>query len=269
MANKIVLVLSVALGLGLISCASNPYTKKSSFVYLYTKAMIIEDAELRYNKFLSAGKDYIISGTPEAEMVKEVAARLVDAADKWAIASGKPKYVKNYKWKFTLFDYKARNAVSLVGGEIIVCTGILTYTQTPDGLAAILGHEIAHALLNHAQEDAASGILKYSAAMTVQDNMGRGGALGADAAMTYLGTYPASRSHETAADTVGLRLMLIAGYKGEEAIAVWERMAASESSGKSAFFSTHPLHEKRIENLKKDLPIAQELAQKILAYKQQ
>jgi predicted Zn-dependent protease len=238
-------------------------------VYLYTKAIIIEDAELRYNKILSELKDHIITNTPEAEMVKEVAIRLVDAADKWAIANGKPKYVKNYKWKFTLFDLEARNAGCLGGGEIAVFSGILPYTQTPDGLAAVLGHEIAHALLNHAQEDAAAGIWKYSAVMTAQANAGQGAALGADAAMTYLGTYPASRSQETAADTVGLRLMLIAGYNGEEAIAFWERMAASGSSGKSDFFSTHPLHEKRIENLKKDLPVAQELAQKILAHKPQ
>jgi predicted Zn-dependent protease len=234
---------------------------------MYTKGMVIAGADQRYNQFLAVAKDQIITGTPVATEIQEISERLIVAAEKWATANGKPNYLKPYKWQFTLIKEDSANAFCMAGGEIVVYTGILPYTKNNDGLACVLGHEIAHALLNHEQEDLAGGIWKQALVMNVQSNVGAVSGVVANAAATYLGTLPHSRKQETETDKVGLTLAIIAGYNGEEAIALWQRMSANGSSEKSDFTSTHPSGANRIESLKKELPIAQETAKKVLAYK--
>jgi predicted Zn-dependent protease len=144
------------------------------------------------------------------------------------------------------------------GGKIVVCTGILPITRTEEGLAVVLGHEIAHALLNHGQQRMSAGVLQELGAVGIA--LG-GSMLGLSEttqslAMTAYGigsqlggTLPFSRSHESEADHYGLILMAIAGYNPDAAVPFWERMAAMGGGGTPEFLSTHPSDTTRIRQL--------------------
>jgi predicted Zn-dependent protease len=108
--------------------------------------------------------------------------------------------------------------------------------------------------------------MQTATVMNAQSFGGTGGETIADVAITYLGALPHSRKQETEADTVGLTLMLIAGYNGEEAINFWQRMASRGHTGKSDFAFAHPSDEKRVENLTKELSTAKETAVRVLSY---
>lgn len=165
----------------------------------------------------------------------------------------------------------ALNAWCMPGGKIVVYTGILPYTKTESGLATVMGHEVAHALLNHGQQRTSASIFQqYGAAGLDILTSGKSEA-GRQAWMTaygagsqIFGMLPFSRSHESEADKIGLVLMTIAGYNPEEAIPFWERMSQGSGGGApSEYFSTHPSHETRISNLTKWIPEAKTQASQI------
>jgi predicted Zn-dependent protease len=177
-------------------------------------------------------------------------------------ANGKADYLKDYKWEYKLVDSKEVNAWCMPGGKIVVYTGILPITKDDAGLAAVLGHEVAHALANHGQQRMSAGLLQQAGAVGVavatqnkstesqqvwMQAYGVGSQVG--------GMLPFSRAHETEADQIGLLLMTIAGYAPENAVGVWERMSAM-SGGKAPaeFLSTHPSNQTRIDNIKSWIP---------------
>jgi predicted Zn-dependent protease len=158
------------------------------------------------------------------------------------------------------------------GGKIVVYTGILPVAENADGLAAVMGHELAHALLNHGRQQRSADILKsigaiatsvIAAVADVDYETRRQVETLYDIGTTYLGTLPFSRKHETEADEVGLVLMTIAGYESEEAVAFWTRMNALSGSGTPAFLSTHPSNDQRIANLSAAIAGAKETAERI------
>ncbi len=193
-----------------------------------------------------------------AEMKKEspvskntaLTARVTEIAKRVAAATG-----KSFDWEFTLFENKEVNAWCLPGGKIGVYTGIAPVALTNAGLAAVLGHEIAHATLKHGGERASSqlalaGVL-LGAELTA-DNVLKDGRL-KPLLLAALGlgvqvgiVLPFSRAQEAEADNVGLEYMAKAGYDPREAIALWERMAKSGGATPPAILSDHPTSESRI-----------------------
>ncbi len=173
----------------------------------------------------------------------------------------------NAQWEFVTFKNSTPNAFALPGGKVGVHDGFLPITQTDAGLATILSHEIAHVTLNHHEQARRNSGL-----------VGLGGALlGSALGSQYSGlinttselafNLPNSRKNETEADRVGLIYMARAGYDPREAIKFWERFNAyNKQHGRqlSAFLSTHPLNETRINTLKQTLPIAMVEYQKTL-----
>lgn len=170
------------------------------------------------------------------------------------------------QWEFVLFESKDANAFCLPGGKVGVYTGILPVTKDEAGLAAVLGHEIAHAVARHGGE-------RMSEAMVIQAGgslLGTGLAnsdprLQAAAQMAYgvttkLGAeLPHSRAQESEADHIGLFYMARAGYDPEQAVKFWERFAAfnQQQGGETPWFlRTHPLDEVRIRQLKELMPEA-------------
>jgi predicted Zn-dependent protease len=144
------------------------------------------------------------------------------------------------------------------GGKIVFYTGILPVANNETGVAAIMGHEVAHALANHGQQRMSAAIIQQAGAAGIaavtndktakeqeiwKKAYGVGTSIG--------GMLPFSRSHETEADQIGLYLMAIAGYNPDEASLLWERMK-SNSGDKSPreFLSTHPSNDSRIIKLK-------------------
>jgi len=249
-----------------LTCETNPLTKETTLALMSDKELFAMSFQ-QYNEFLS--ENTVINGTPKAIMVKSIGENIKTAAEKWYASKGNLKYLNDYAWEYNLVDSKEVNAWCMPGGKIVVYTGILPITQNEDALATVMGHEVAHALLNHGKQRVSAGYLQQL-----------GGALGATllglafgaseqtqelfllayGVGTNLGVMlPYSRKHESEADHYGLILMAIAGYDPEESIPFWQRMAAMGSSGPE-FLSTHPSHETRINDLKKSIPEAKKIA---------
>jgi len=150
------------------------------------------------------------------------------------------------------------------GGKIVVYSGILPITKDDDGLATVMGHEVAHALANHGQQRMSAGMLQQLGAVGVAAATGNKSTETQQIAMTaygavtqFGGMLPFSRSHESEADKIGLTLMAIAGYNPEQSVVFWSRMATASGGNKPPeFMSTHPSDETRIANLRRLVPEA-------------
>ncbi|MBA3032358.1 MAG: M48 family metallopeptidase [Gammaproteobacteria bacterium] len=187
-------------------------------------------------------------------------ARLQRIGMRIAAATGR----SDYQWEFKLIDNdKTLNAFCLPGGKVAVYTGLLPVAQDDAGLAAVIGHEVAHAIARHGGERLSQEILvaglSVATVVATQDSPNRDlyvGLLGAGAAVGYL--LPYSRLHESEADRMGLIYMAKAGYDPRAAIGLWQRMAEA-GKGKSKppeFLSTHPTDATRINELERWLPEA-------------
>jgi len=257
----------LAVTLLLCGCAKDLQTGKSTMAFVPNK-QLISSANQQYDQVLKESK--VAKGTPEAEMLSRVGWKLVSAAEKWVVAQGSPNHFKDYQWAFTLIEDKSINAWAMPGGKIAFYTGILPITQNEAGIAVVMGHEIAHAILNHGQQRMSAGILQQAGMMGTSIALGASGmspqmqslsmtAFGVGS--NVFGTLPFSRKHEDEADLLGLKLMAIAGYNPNEAVSFWERMNAQGGSGSGpAWLSTHPSHEGRIKNLKNSIPKAMQTA---------
>ncbi|GMO70277.1 MAG: hypothetical protein Ta2A_18810 [Treponemataceae bacterium] len=232
---------NVVLAFSFTGCAHIPYTGQISFSDAEEK----KAASTYYTQFIRYSET--VKNTADAQMVQDVSNRIIEAAKKWAKVNNASWYLKNYNWDVTLIRSNEANAWCMPGGKIVVFTGLLPVTRSADGLAAVLGHEVAHALLIH----------------------GYRGQHAADVAVTWVSrktrsTLPYGRGMETEADKVGLTLMVLAGYDGNEAAAVWQRMTQLYGDNSSTeFLSTHPSHSRRIKNLQNELRVSQRIAKKI------
>lgn len=229
----------------------SPLTGKTARVGLSSE----QEQELglqSYREVLSQSQ--IVTSGPEYDEVVRVARRLASATGDAA---------RDFQWEVSLVQSPNVNAFCLPGGKIVVYTGILPYTQTEGALAAVLGHEMAHAVARHG----AQRLLRTSLAqafltgaafsvnnMDMRDRQAVMAALGAGAEYGVL--LPFSRQQETEADELGLIYMARAGYDPHEAIPFWERMSQQGGSHPPGFLSTHPSDAQRIQDLKNFLPRA-------------
>lgn len=249
------------------SCATNPFTGKKTMA-LVPDSEIFPSAFQQYNQFLSENK--VIKGTKDAQRVENVGVKIKTAAERWLTANGNATYLKDYKWEYNLVESKEVNAWCMPGGKIVFYTGILPITKDDAGMAAVMGHEVAHALANHGQQRMSAGLLQQAGAVGVAVATSNKTAESQQLWMQAYGVgsqvggmLPFSRSHESEADMIGLTLMAIAGYNPENAVFVWERMSA-QAGGQAPpeFLSTHPSNQTRINELKKLLPEAKAEAAK-------
>lgn len=247
------------------SCAENPFTGKKTMA-LVPNSQLFPTAFAQYDQFLTENK--VVTGTKDAAMIKRVGQRIAVAAERWLNANGHQGYLKDYKWEYNLVDDKTVNAWCMPGGKIVFYTGILPIAKSETGIAAIMGHEVAHALANHGQQRMSAAMVQQGLAVagnvTIKDEKSRNAfnqyyGVGSN----VLGMLPFSRAHETEADKIGLYLMAIAGYNPDEASELWKRMKAN-SGGKAPpeILSTHPSNDSRIANLKALAPKAKEEAKK-------
>lgn len=258
-------VLTFALLLLFLSCATNPFTGKQTMA-LVSNDQLFPSSFQQYNQVLSESK--VVKGTSKADMITRVGQRIAVAAERYLDANGFQGYLKDYAWEYNLIDSETVNAWCMPGGKIAFYTGILPIAESETGVAVIMGHEVAHALANHGQQRMSAGLLQQAGAIGLNvalqndDNLelynqayGIGTSVG--------GMLPFSRSHESEADEIGLYLMAIAGYNPDEAAELWRRMNAN-SGGQAPpeILSTHPANETRITNLTKLTPKAKEEAAK-------
>jgi len=179
---------------------------------------------------------------------------------------------KNWKWEVNVQEDKAVNAYCMAGGKIMVFTGLLDQVKpTDDELAAVIGHEIAHALREHTREQMSEayatqiGLLGLAAVVgvTTKDSNKAGATLayGAPLAAVAL-TLPHSRRAETEADEIGLELMARAGYNPNAALTLWDKMSKIGGDKPPEFLSTHPADATRIAEIKRLIPTVMPLYEK-------
>ncbi len=197
----------------------------------------------------------IVRSGAEAALVQEVGKRIAAVSD-----------APDFEWEFNLFQSPDVNAFCLPGGKVAVFQGIMPVAKSAEGLAVVMGHEIAHAIARHgaermAQENLARmGQLAFNMATGDMDQSQRQAVMGAFGVGAQFGVLlPFSRKHESEADHIGLILLARACFDPAEAPIFWKRMAeATERSARPPeFASTHPTDDRRIRQLEAWLPEAQ------------
>jgi len=261
--SQSVLALVMAVGLaGLAGCETNPYTGRSQLLMTSVDQEMQMGAQA-YKQVKNDPKMHQSQDPREVEPVRRVAARIIEAAKRSKYA----EMASQFQWEVTVIkDDKTMNAFALPGGKIAVYTGIFPVAKTEAGLAAVLGHEVTHALARHGAERMSQSQLTNAALQVLGTAAGAAGgnAMLGNATMAALGAgaqvgvlLPFSRKHESEADYIGVLLAADAGYDPREAVHLWERMEQmSGGKGPAEFLSTHPGHETRIEQLKKWMPEA-------------
>jgi len=268
MRKIISLVLVVAF---MVSCSTVPITgrKRVNFV---SDAQILPMSFAQYQGFLSENK--LSANAAKTNEVKEVGARISSAVDRFMRVNGMKAEADSYRWEFNLVEDKTVNAWCMPGGKVVFYTGILPICKNTDGIAAVMGHEVAHAFAKHGQERMSTGTMQQLGGVAVAVATANKSPEQQQIWNTVYGVgstvgvmLPFSRTHEREADRLGLVFMLMAGYNGEEAAEVWVRMSQRAEAGQAPpqILSTHPSNVSRINDLKAYLPEAKVLAKKFNA----
>jgi len=248
-------------GLIIPSCTTAPITDRKQLKLLPESTINRQAAQIYENV---KKKTKLSNDKKQLDEIKKIGNEIEDAVTFYFNSVNKPDPTYNFQWEYILVDNdKIKNAWCMPGGKIAVYTGILKVTKNKHGLAAVLGHEIAHAVAKHSIERASRALI-LNVGTTALDIFS-GGAIsntqrttGVDVAgmlRTFGIDNPFGRKQETEADYLGLIFSSIAGYDIRESVKIWERMK-EENKGQEPpeWMSTHPSSAKRIENLKNWIP---------------
>lgn len=186
---------------------------------------------------------------PQLLRLRAIARRLLPFAPRFNAQA------KNWRWEVNLIGSNQLNAFCMPGGKIAFYTGIIKQLQlSDDEIAIVMGHEIAHALREHARERMAKGELTHLGAALLGEFIGGGKYSGAFRASGDLLTLKFSRDDEAEADIVGLELVARAGYDPRAGVSLWRKMAAASRGAPPAWLSTHPAGDDRIRAIELHLP---------------
>ena len=198
-------------------------------------------------------KNILITSGPQYERLKTIANRLIPQTAVFRDDT------HSWNWGLQLIDSPMVNATCAPGGRITFYTGIINKLNlTDDEIAAIMGHEIAHAVREHGREQVSQALAQNVITNVALATAGAGSAQSIDAAnqiIQYVLVLPNSRQNEKEADAIGLEIAARGGYDPRAAITLWEKMS-KESKGKNPpeFLSTHPSNENRIKELSALMP---------------
>lgn len=238
---------AIAALLLLWACSTVPYTQRSQLVLLPESQELALGAAA-FEEVLQ--KEKAVSDPRLVDPVREVGLRIAAVAER-----------PDYEWEFAVLRKDDTvNAFALPGGKVAVYTGLFPVAATRSGLAAVLGHEVAHVLARHGAERMSQGLLLEIGAAGIAAALGGASpttrqailqAYGLGAQIGYL--LPFSRSQESEADHIGLILMAKAGYDPRAALGLWDRMEEAaqreERGAPPEFLSTHPSYDTRRQNI--------------------
>ena len=238
------------------SCTTTPITERKQ-LKLISEAKLNAQAARIYEEVKK--KETLSDDKKTLDQIKEIGRRMEVSISKYFLQSNIQDPTINFDWEYILIDKKkVKNAWCMPGGKIAVYTGILDITKNTNGLAAVMGHEIAHAVAKHSSERASrnvainvvtqvTDILTGGKLSTVNRTTG----INTVGLLTQMGiTNPFNRKQETEADYLGLIFSSLSGYDIRETTKVWERMKkANKCKTPAEFMSTHPSPDSRIENI--------------------
>lgn len=243
----------------LSACSIVPLTGRSQLAIFTTQDLmpLVKD---EYKETLTDSK--VLTSTAEGQQIVKVGNKMAEAVESYLKEQGYDSLVNDLDWEFNLLEDEEVNAWCMPGGKVAFYTGILPFTRDETGIAVIMGHELAHAVANHAGERMSQEILFELGVGTIDLAMGQDPTLTQELLLLSVGIasdlklLSFSRKHELEADRMGLIFMAMAGYDPREAPLFWGRMAEDSEDEGLQFLSTHPGHTKRMERLNSLLPEA-------------
>ena len=248
-------------GLVIPSCSTVPITERKQLSIL-SESYINKQAYQLYENVKNKAK--LSDDKKTLSSIKEIGKRIEDSVSAYFDSINEKDPTSNFQWEYILISNdKIKNAWCLPGGKIAVYTGILEVTKNEDGLAIVMGHEIAHAVAKHSIERASRSLLLNIGTQVV--DIASGGkisqasrASGVDVAgmlRTFGIDNPFGRKQETEADYLGLIFSSLAGFDIRESVNIWERMKeANKGKEPPEWMSTHPSSAKRIQSLNQWIP---------------
>ena len=243
-------------GIFLNSCTTAPITERRQLKIIPEAKLNAQAAQI-YEKVKE--KEKLITDSKILTEIKEIGKKMENSISEYFYQTKMNDPTTNFDWEYILIDNKKiRNAWCMPGGKIAVYTGILDVTKNTNGLAAVMGHEIAHAVAKHSVERASRGALLNTGTQLLDiftggklSQVNRATGMNTVALLSQLGIMnPFNRKQESEADYLGLIFSSLSGYDIRETVKIWERMKEfNKGKAPPEFMSTHPSADNRIKKI--------------------
>ena len=238
------------------ACSTAPITERRQ-LNIIPEAKLNAQAAQIYEKVKE--KEKLSNDNSKLNEIKEIGKKMENSISEYFYKEKLNDPTVNFDWEYILIDNKkVRNAWCMPGGKIAVYTGILDVTKNTNGLAAIMGHEIAHAVAKHSVERASRGMLLNTSTQLIDifsggklSQVNRATGMNTIGLLSQLGIMnPFNRKQESEADYLGMIFSSLSGYDIRETVKIWERMKEFDK-GKAPpeFMSTHPSADNRIKKI--------------------
>jgi len=244
------------------SCSVVPMTGRKQFVAIPSSQMITLSND-SYAKVLEESE--LSNNTQYVNRVRRVGENLTRAVEVYLKQNNLEAAIEGYNWQYNVIVSEQLNAWCMPGGQIAFYEGIMPVCLDENGIAVVMGHEIAHAVAKHGNERMSQqlaiqlgGIALSEALKTQKEETIQLALLAFGVGSTVGVQLPFSRTHESEADELGLYFMAMAGYDPRTAPDFWVRMDQNSGELPPEFLSTHPHSSNRIENLNRIMPKAME-----------
>ena len=243
-------------GIVLNSCSTTPITDRRQ-LKIIPEAKLNAQAAAIYEKIKS--KEKMSDDIKSLDQIREIGKKMENSISEYFNRANIDDPTKFFDWEYILIDNKkVKNAWCMPGGKIAVYSGMLEITKNNDGLAAVMGHEIAHAVAKHSVERASRNVLLNTGTQLI--DIFSGGKLSSVNRVTGMNTVgllsqigimnPFNRKQESEADYLGLIFSSLSGYNIQETVKIWKRMKdANKGKSPPEFMSTHPSAENRIKKI--------------------
>lgn len=244
----------------LVSCSSVLITGRKQLNFVPEREILSMSSQ-SYKEFIASAP--LSTDKTNTALVKKIGSNIASAVEIYLRNNGLASEIANLSWEFNLVKDTSKNAFCMPGGKVVVFEGILPIAKNEDGLAVVMGHEIAHAIAKHSNERLSQQMLaQFGAELTniLLSNKSEATRIGINTLYgigVEMGVMlPYSRKQEYEADRLGLIFLAMAGYNPQESVAFWQRMAAASSGSNIEFLSTHPSDQNRIKKLQEFIPEA-------------
>ena len=238
------------------ACTSAPITNRRQ-LKIIPESKLNAQAEQIYEKIKE--KEKLSDDKKKLNEIKDIGNKMVNSIGEYFYRENLNDPTVNFDWEYILIDNKkVKNAWCMPGGKIAVYTGILDVTKNTNGLAAVMGHEIAHAVAKHSVERASRGTLLNISTQIIDiasggvlSNVNRTTGMNTVGLLSQLGIMnPFNRKQETEADYLGMIFSSLSGYDIRETSKIWERMKEfNKGKAPPEFMSTHPSADNRIKKI--------------------